>query len=206
MKNNRTKLDPDEKLWGKIIKELSNNPESILFKDILTIATEVGDINYPKFKMLPGKWLLTSFLYLSAEKNKNKFLIKNTPGPISVLLGAPEKNEIKIDRSALMNYLENLVTRMLLKDKDKAYLILSDEVKKKLQRNLVKPTGDTYKKCKTILKYIAEGSTQYKALEMTAISFNEDENNLKSKFYNFCRTRHIDYRDRTSIKKWLQSN
>jgi hypothetical protein len=79
-----------------------------------------------------------------------------------------------------------------------------EETKANLKRNVLQPEDKTFIQCLKIFKLILEGITRYKAIQITANQFCEDENNLKSKFNNFCKTRSINYKDKSSINQWIK--
>lgn len=64
-------------------------------------------------------------------------------------------------------------------------------LKSKLQRR--KRANKTNEECKEIIKLLIEGYSKYKAIEITATKFEDKEENVKSKFNNFCKTSKINW-------------
>jgi hypothetical protein len=199
-----------KKILGNIKQRASDYFDYILLLSDAKLDSENQKL-YKKTKSIFVKTVLIQCYKEGILNDEN--IIPFKMGLLTGLLPLKEMTDKKINDIIYLYAAPNIFFMSILKPQQikvkfelQRIRKMLDEAKKKSQRNLKKPGDKTFDECKMILELISSGNTFYKALQITAIKFNEvDTGNLKTRFYNFCRTRTIDYKNKESIIEWLKT-
>lgn len=208
----------NEKL--SFIRELIDKKFETFFKQLISLSPNKKELKLKKrdlieifytlvFRLMEGNPYLINTLDIIANSTEKKEEAELTDIKSSIYQEVLKDAGVKNSKQIIDGIINEtfVITDLVLSAFEESNEKFKEKIYILSKRNVLKKSDKTYLESVTILKLIIEGWSQYKAINITANEFKENDiGNLKTRFYSFCNTRDIDRNDIDSISMWLKSN